>query len=100
MRMLGANGVVRQCLMLNTMDALKSFWQGCNKGTVGVGVFIAERWIDSFVNVVRVNERIMYVIGKQIVNIVSAYAPQVGLSAEEKDDFWDSFIIVLSGIPK
>ena len=31
------------------------------------------------------------VIGKQIVNIVSAYAPQVGLSAEEKDDFWDSF---------
>ena len=40
------------------------------------------------------------VIGKQVVNIVSAYAPQVGLSAEEKDDFWDSFIIVLSGIPK
>ena len=41
---------------------------------------------------------IMYVklvIGKQIVNIVSTYAPQVGLSAEEKDDFWDSFIIVL-----
>ena len=40
------------------------------------------------------------VIGKQIGNIVSAYAPQVGLSAEEKDDFWDSFIIVLSGIHK
>ena len=40
------------------------------------------------------------VIGKQIVNIVSGYAPQVGLNAEEKDDFWDSFIIVLSGIPK
>ena len=50
-----------------------------------------------------VNERIMYVklvIGKQTVNIVSAYAPQVGLSAKEKGDFWDSFIIVLSGIPK
>ena len=40
------------------------------------------------------------VIGNQIGNIVSAYAPQVGLSAEEKDDFWYSFIIVLSGIPK
>ena len=63
-------------------------------------MFIAERWIDSVVNVVRVNERIMYVIGKQIVNIVSAYAPQVGLIAEEKDDFRDRFIIVLSGIPK
>ena len=52
-------------------------------------MLIVERWIDSVVN-----ERIMYVrlvIGKQIVNIVSAYAPQVVLSAEEKDD---SFIIV------
>ena len=40
------------------------------------------------------------VIGMQIGNIVSANAPQVGLSAEENNDFWDSFIIVLSGIPK
>ena len=72
----------------------KFFWQGCNMGTAGVGVFIAERWIDSVVGVVRVNEWIMY------VNIVSTYAPQVGLSAEEKDDLWHSFIIVLSGIPK
>ena len=47
----------------------KFFWQGCNKGTAGVGVFIAERWIDSVVDVVRVNERIMYVklvIGKRL----------------------------------
>ena len=91
-RILGANG-----------RRYKFFWQGCNKGTAGIGVFIAERWIDRVVNVVRVNERIMYVkllIGKQIVNIVSAYSPQVGLSAEEKEDFWDSFIIVLAGIPK
>ena len=90
-RMLGANGRI-----------YKFFWQGCNKGTAGVGVFIAERWIDRVVNVVRVNEHIMYVklvIAKQIVNIVSAYAPQVGSSAEEKDDLWDSFITVLSGIP-
>ena len=79
----------------------KFFWQGCNKGTAGAGVFIAERWIDSVVDVV--NERIKYVklvIGKQSVNIVSAYAPQVGFSTEEKDDFLDSFIIALSGIPK
>ena len=40
------------------------------------------------------------VIGKQIGNIVSAYAPQVGLSAEEKEDCWASFISVLSGNPK
>ena len=76
----------------------KFFWQCCNKGTAGVGVFIAERWIDSVVDVVRVNEQIMYVkmvIGNQIVNIVPAYAPQVGLNAEEKYDFWDkTFLLV------
>ena len=58
----------------------------CKTGTAVVGVFIAERWIDSVVDVVRVNERIMYmklVIGKQIINGVSAYAPQVGLCAEK-----------------
>ena len=49
-RMLGANG-----------RRYKFFWQGGNKGTAGVGVFIAERWIDSGVNVVRVNGRFMYV---------------------------------------
>ena len=32
-RMLGANG-----------RRHKFFWQDCNKGTAGVGVFIAERW--------------------------------------------------------
>ena len=53
-------------------------------------MLIAESWIDSVVDVVRVNVRIMYVklvIGKHIVNSVLAYAPQMGLSAEEKDDF-------------
>ena len=81
----------------------KIFWQSSNKGTVGVDVFITERWIDSVVNVARVNEGIMdakRVIGKQIGNIVSAYAPQEGLSTKEKDDYWDIFIIVLSGISK
>ena len=37
----------------------KFFCQGCNKKTAGVAVLIAERWIDSVVYVVRVNERIM-----------------------------------------
>ena len=72
-------------------------------GKAVIRVFIAERWIDSVIDLVRVNERFMYVkmvIGKQIVNIVSACAPQVGLSAEDKDNFWDSFIIVFFGIPK
>ena len=38
------------------------------------------------------------VIGKQIVNNVFAYASQVGLSAEEKDDFWDKKDSILISI--
>ena len=48
--MIGANG-----------RRYKLFWQGCNKGTAGVGVFIVERWVGSVVVVVRVNVRIMNV---------------------------------------
>ena len=44
-RMLGAIGI-----------RYTFFWQGCNNGTAGVGVFISGRWIDSVVDVVRVNE--------------------------------------------
>ena len=40
------------------------------------------------------------VIEKRIVTIVSAYAPLVGISDEEKGNFWNCFIIVLYGIPK
>ena len=41
--------IIRQCIPLLI------------KGTAGVGVIIAERWIHSVVDVVRLNERIMYV---------------------------------------
>ena len=61
------NGDSARMLGANDGRRYKFFWQGCNKGTTGVDVLIAERWIDSVVNVVRVNERIMYVklvIGK------------------------------------
>ena len=40
-RMIGAIGI-----------RYKFFWQGCNKGTAGVSVFIAERWIDSVVDMI------------------------------------------------
>ena len=80
---------------------MQFFYQGCIKGISCVGLLIYERYLDSVVDVVKVNERLMYVklvIGMQIINIVSA--PQVGLSAEENDVFWDSLIIVLSVIHK
>ncbi|MBJ3215731.1 hypothetical protein JGB56_24720 [Salmonella enterica subsp. enterica serovar Corvallis] len=48
------------------------------------------------------NERIVIVkmvIGVKLVNVVSAYAPQSGRSDDEKDEFWDKLIAMVSGIP-
>ena len=79
----------------------KFFWQGCDAGLAGVGVLLAEKWIDKVVNLVRVNERILLLrllIGKRLVTIVSSYAPQVGRSTKEKDIFWDQLTMALPGL--
>ena len=67
----------------------KLFWSGCDSGTAGVGVLVAEKWVDSVVEVRRVSERLMVVrvaVGKTILNVVSVYAPQVGRPAAEKEE--------------
>ena len=63
----------------------KFFWSGSEKGVSGVGVLVAERWIESILEVRRVSERLMVVrlvVGRSVVSLVCAYAPQVGRSME------------------
>lgn len=79
----------------------KFFWVGCEEGVAGVGVLVAEKWIDNVVEVRRVNERVMVLrlaIGKSLVNIVSVYAPQVGRTREEKEEFYIQLGNVLKDI--
>ena len=69
----------------------KFYWMGCEEGVGGVGVLVAERWIEKVIEVRRVNERILVVrlmIGNSIVNLISVYAPQVGRSIEDKEEFY------------
>ena len=59
----------------------KLFWKGCKEGTEGVGVYVAEKWWDSVLQVNRVSERIMVLkmkLGVRLTNILSVYAPQAG----------------------
>ena len=74
----------------------KFFWKGCKEvGGSGVGILVAEKWVDNVVEVRRISERIMVLkvaIGKQVFNIVSAYAPQVGRSAMDEERFWMSMM--------
>ena len=79
----------------------KFFWNGCERGVSGVGVLVAERWIESVLEVRRISERLIVVrvvVGKSVLNLVCAYAPQVGIAMEVKEEFLTLLGKTLSGI--
>jgi hypothetical protein len=81
----------------------KFFWIGCDEGVAGVGVMMAKKWVDSVIEVKRVNERILVIrvrVGKSILNLVSIYAPQVGRSMEVKEEFYVMLRKVIDGVPE
>ena len=79
----------------------KLYWSGNDKGTAGVGVFVAEEWIEKVFEVQRVSDRIILVkliVGQRVVTFLSVYAPQSGLSDEVKDLFFDQLRAVTARI--
>ena len=63
---------------------------------------IAEKWINDVIAVPHINHRciqLRLLIGTVILNTVCCYAPQTGLSLEEKDDFYDQVMSVLASVP-
>ena len=69
----------------------KFFWKGSKRGLGGVGIFAAEKYIDKVVEVRRVSDRVIVLkvlLGKTVLNVISAYAPQAGRPNEEKEEFW------------
>ena len=80
----------------------KHYWSGNDKGTVGVGVFVAEEWIEKVFEVQRVSDRIILlklIVGQRVVTFLSVYAPQSGLSDEVEDLFFDQLRAVTARIP-
>ena len=68
----------------------KFFWKGCKGGSAGVGVLVAEKWVENVIEVKKLSERILLVrvsIGVNILNVISGYAPQVGRPIVEKEEF-------------
>jgi exonuclease III len=79
----------------------KLFWVGNKEGSSGVGVLLAEKWIDKVIHLNRVNDRLMLIkilIGKQVLTVVSAYAPQQALSDEAKGSFYADLVLHTSKI--
>ena len=70
----------------------KLLYSGANeRGRNGVGIIFSKEMKENVVGIERKNDRIMKVklcCGGHILNVVSAYAPQIGCSEEDKDKFW------------
>ena len=58
-------------------DRYKFFWVGNNAGTIGVGVLLAEKWVEKVFDVNRVSDRILLfklLVGETIITVLSVYA--------------------------
>ena len=79
----------------------KFFWMGSEKGIHGVGMLVADRWVEKVLEVKRVSERLLLlrvIVGKSVLNLLSIYAPQVGRPMEEKEEFLAMMVKVVSDI--
>ncbi|XP_058217558.1 uncharacterized protein LOC131328660 [Rhododendron vialii] len=80
----------------------KLYYTGKDRHRNGVGIVVDKHLKDSVVTVTRKGDRIIlvkFVIGESIVNIISAYAPQIGLDDFIKEQFWAQMDDVVQGIP-
>ena len=90
------------CIIKGKESRYKLFWSGNSKGTAGVGVFVAEKWIEKVFEVKQVFDRIILVkiiVGQQVLCFLSVYAPQCGLSDSVMDIFYDQLRPVTEMIP-
>ena len=74
----------------------KLFWMRSKAKTDGVGIFVAEKWVDSVVSVERHSERVLVlkmVLRDCLLNVFTVYAPHSGKPDEEKASFWKKYFI-------
>ena len=82
----------------------KLFWIGNQEGNGGVGVMLAEKWIQKVIHVNRINDRLMLLkvfVGKRVVTIISTYAPQQGLSDDcQRKNYMQILYYILQKLTK
>ena len=77
----------------------KFFWVGNENGTGGVGILLAEKWLDKVFDIKHISDRILQikpVVGDSVVSILSVYAPKVGLDDSIKNAFYEKLLNVVS----
>ncbi|KAM2969624.1 hypothetical protein FF2_016698 [Malus domestica] len=82
-------------------SGFKLWYSGTNRTRNGVGIIVDKTLVQDVVDVKRVGDRIMaikIVIGQELINVISAYAPQVGLDTSSKEKFWEDLGDLVQGI--
>jgi hypothetical protein len=80
----------------------KLWYIGTAANKNGVGVLIDKSLKDGVVDVKRLGDRIILVklvIGDLVLNVISMYAPQVGLNENSKREFWEGLEDMVSSVP-
>ena len=81
----------------------KLFYNRADGRRNGIGIVVREELAESVLEVKRVSDRLMAMklkVKRSILNIVSAYAPQVNNSMEEKNDFWQDLVGLIKSVSK
>ncbi|KAI5089887.1 hypothetical protein C0J45_20022 [Silurus meridionalis] len=87
----------------NIGGGFKLFYHGVDGKRNGVGVILKEEYSKSVVEVKTVSDKVMIVkveVKGMMINVISAYAPQVGCEMEEKERFWSELDDVVDGVPR
>ncbi|KAM1110894.1 hypothetical protein ACFX19_010231 [Malus domestica] len=82
-------------------SGFKLWYSGTNRTRNGVGIIVDKILTQDVVDVKRVGDRIMaikIVIRQELINVISAYAPQVGLDTSSKEKFWEDIGDLVQGI--
>jgi len=85
------------------VDGFKLWYSGSIMAKNGVGILVDKELVDSVVEVSRKSDRIMaikVVVGSVILNVVSVYASQKGLSDEVKKRFWEDLDMFVRAVPR
>ncbi|KAH1196522.1 Glutathione hydrolase 1 [Glycine max] len=84
-------------------SGFKLWYTGQIRSRNGVGIIVDKEWKKDVVDVRRVGDRIIalkLVVGQDTFNVISGYAPQVGLAEHFKVKFWEDLEGVLQDIPQ
>ena len=87
----------------NIGGGCKIFYNEADGRKNGIGIVLREELAESVLKVKRVSDRLMAMkleVKGSILNIISAYAPQVNNSMKEKNDFWEDLDGLIESISK